>query len=67
MNAPNERVRRRAQKMQGNDCPICHGSRWVCENHPRLAWPDECDCGAGKACPACNAAEPPDMHPGFTG
>src|SRR5690554_1876627 len=21
--------------------------RWVCENHPRLSWPDDCDCGAG--------------------
>src|SRR5690606_36251842 len=24
-------------------CPVCKGSRWVCENHPRLSWPDECD------------------------
>ena len=28
-------------------CPICKGARFVCENHPRLAWPSECDCGAG--------------------
>ena len=45
-------------------CPICKGSRFVCENHPRLAWPDECDCGAGDPCPVCNLGEPA-MPEGF--
>ena len=35
-------------------CPNCLGERFVCENHPRLAWPSECDCGAGMPCPVCN-------------
>ncbi len=46
-------------------CPICKGARFVCENHPRLAWPDECDCGAGDPCPVCNLADPPAMPEGF--
>jgi hypothetical protein len=46
-------------------CPICHGSRFVCENRPRLAWPDECECGAGDPCPVCNVAEPPAMPDDF--
>src|SRR5688572_4451132 len=46
-------------------CPVCKGSRWVCENHPRLSWPDECDCGAGAPCPVCNIAEPLAMPPDF--
>jgi hypothetical protein len=25
----------------------------VCENHPDLAWPNQCDCGAGMPCPVC--------------
>jgi len=34
--------------------------------HPRLAWPKECDCGAGAPCPVCNnVAEPPLMDPEF--
>jgi len=40
-----------------SECPLCRGSRFVCENHPRLSWPDECSCGAGQPCPTCNAAE----------
>jgi hypothetical protein len=46
-------------------CPICTGSRWVCENHPRLSWPKECNCGAGMPCPVCNVGEPPAMGPTF--
>ena len=46
-------------------CPICKGDRFVCENHPRLAWPSECECGAGDPCPICNAAEPPAMRDEF--
>ena len=46
-------------------CPICKGARFVCENHPRLAWPDECSCGAGDPCPVCNLADPPAMPEGF--
>ena len=37
-------------------CPNCKGELFVCENHPRLAWPSECECGAGVPCPVCNAA-----------
>lgn len=31
-------------------CPICHGIRWVCENHPDKAWDKKlgCECGAGR-------------------
>jgi hypothetical protein len=46
-------------------CPICKGARFVCENHPRLAWPSECDCGAGDPCPIRNSAEPPAMPDNF--
>lgn len=46
-------------------CPNCRDARFVCENHPRLAWPDECSCGAGDPCPVCNVAEPPAMPEGF--
>jgi hypothetical protein len=46
-------------------CPTCKGDRFVCENHPRLAWPSECDCGAGDPCPVCNVAEPPGMPDDF--
>lgn len=34
-------------------CPICHGSRRVCENCRDKSWPDECHCGAGMNCPLC--------------
>jgi hypothetical protein len=63
MSAPNERVRRRAQRMQGKAHPVCHGSRWI--SRTTLAWPDGCDCGACKPCPACNTGEPPQMDPEF--
>ncbi len=54
------------RKISADGCPICHGARFVCENHPRLAWPDECSCGAGDPCPVCNAiAEPPAMPADF--
>jgi hypothetical protein len=46
-------------------CPVCKGSRFVCENHPRLSWPDECSCGAGDPCPVCNIADPPAMPENF--
>lgn len=46
-------------------CPICKGSRFVCENHPRLAWPSECECGAGDPCPVCNVAEPRALPENF--
>jgi hypothetical protein len=42
-------------------CPICKDSRFVCENHPRLSWPEECSCGAGDAC----VADPPEMPENF--
>lgn len=41
-----------------SSCPLCKGERFVCENHPSLAWPSECRCGAGNPCPICNIAEP---------
>jgi hypothetical protein len=49
-------------------CPNCGGERWVCENHTDKAWPDECECGAGAPCPACNSAPDrwPDTPPGST-
>jgi hypothetical protein len=46
-------------------CPVCHGSRWVCENHPMLSWPNECDTGAGDPCPVGNVAQPPVMPNDF--
>lgn len=37
-----------------DDCKICKGERWVCENHPEKPWtdddPDGCLCGAGILC-----------------
>ncbi|RLP26326.1 hypothetical protein D8676_11690 [Mesorhizobium sp. YM1C-6-2] len=53
-------------KLSGT-CPLCHDARFVCEDHPRLAWPDECNCGApGKPCPVCNAAPGrPRLRDGF--
>lgn len=43
-------------------CPVCHGAKWVCEDHPGRVWEgfaDDalapvtvCDCGgAGMPCP----------------
>jgi hypothetical protein len=49
-------------------CQRCHGSLWVCEEHPWRPWEGEnaCDCGAaGMPCPICNTAEPPQMPDGF--
>jgi len=48
-----------------SSCHVCKGSRFVCENHPRLSWPDECSCGAGDPCPVCNLADPPAMPDNF--
>jgi hypothetical protein len=45
--------------------PAMQGRALVCENHPRLAWPSECSCGAGDPCPVCNVAGPPQMPEGF--
>jgi hypothetical protein len=44
-------------------CPICRGSGWVCENHPREAFDYElgCICGEGKPC-ECNHTDPPDTR-----
>ena len=43
-------------------CPLCEGSGWLCEEHPRQPWShhDDCD-GGGIAC-RCNelAAVPRD-------
>jgi hypothetical protein len=39
-------------------CPRCQGAMLVCENHPDLAWPNQCDCGAGMPCPVCCRASP---------
>ncbi len=44
--------------MPDEDCPICNGTGWVCENHMDKPWGQnkvlgECDCGAGKNC-KCN-------------
>lgn len=55
----------KSAKAEATACPVCHGARWVCERHPRLAWPDQCDCGAGKPCPVCNMTDPPEMDPDF--
>jgi hypothetical protein len=49
----------------GGECPICKGDRFVCENHPRLAWPSECECGAGDPCPVCNPVGMPAMPENF--
>jgi hypothetical protein len=40
------------------NCPICFGIGWVCENHPDRAWDKElgCQCGAGMPC-QCNGGE----------
>jgi len=37
-----------------SDCPVCHGFKWVCENHQDKPWNEEgCECGAGAPC-KCN-------------
>jgi hypothetical protein len=40
------------------ECPICLGSGWVCENHPKLAWSERlgCQCGAGMPCECVSVA-----------
>lgn len=57
------------------NCPVCHGARWVCEDHPGKPWddasehPDACHCGgAGAPCTACNHCDretAPEMPPGY--
>ena len=45
--------------------PMCKRRTWawVCKNHPDRPWskrlPNGCECGAGAACPDCNAHDPP--------
>jgi hypothetical protein len=58
-------------------CPICHGARWVCEEHPDRPWAVAHSCGftvygcqgPGMPCTFCNPCggpdDPPDMPPGF--
>jgi hypothetical protein len=44
------------------NCPICFGIGWVCENHPDRVWDDfGCMCGAGMPC-ECNSIEEPDIR-----
>ncbi len=46
-------------------CERCHGSRWVCEDHPnQLSGHGECG-GAGMPCPDCNTEEPPMKPSGW--
>ncbi len=64
-------------QLQANDeCPICEGIRWVCENHHDKPWagfmPEgfvECCGGAGMPCLSCNPCggrdDPPDNPPDF--
>jgi hypothetical protein len=47
-----------------DDCSVCTGHGWVCENHPDKPWyglmPDDfvkCCCGAGQPCAACNPCD----------
>jgi hypothetical protein len=50
--------------MIDENCPICFGSGWVCENHPNRAWDEEgCQCGAGMPCECqcANGLEEPDV------
>jgi len=60
-------------KLVDEPCPICHGARWVCEEHPDRPWgvKGECECGGpGMPCKFCNPSggvdDPSDMPPGFT-
>lgn len=52
-----------------DNCPICKGEGWVCENHRDQPWGDGDSCcgGAGSPCEWCNpcdAQTPPRMPPG---
>jgi hypothetical protein len=43
--------------MTDENCPICFGIGWVCENHPDRAWDEKgCQCGAGMPC-ECQRAQ----------
>ncbi|MDB5860851.1 MAG: hypothetical protein JWQ76_4540 [Ramlibacter sp.] len=47
-------------------CLQCQDGRWVCADHPAVAWGEGkgCSCGAeGAPCPACNPEG--EMPPGF--
>jgi len=52
------------------NCPICAGDGWVCENHPDKPWNGgDGDCGDGKPCGgagqlcACNSPDPAPPPP----
>lgn len=53
-------------------CPHCHGTKWVCEEHPAKPWTGDgfCGCGAaGMPCPRCqpetSRENPPDVSKVF--
>lgn len=41
------------------NCPVCQGEGWICENHPDTAWGDGLNCcgGAGAPCRCTVAAK----------
>ena len=47
--------------------PVIHvrSARARASSAKNLAWPDECECGAGDPCPVRNIADPPVMPEGF--
>lgn len=47
------------------DCPLCHGERWVCEEHPDQPVDHDGCTGAGDPCPVCNTSDPPRPPRGF--
>jgi hypothetical protein len=55
-----------------NECAICKGELWVCENHPSVPWNNgnpPCCGGAGAPCSACNTpvdGSMPKPQPGTT-
>jgi len=58
-----------------SECTVCHGARWVCEDHIDKPWDGAsddagaCHCGgAGAPCPACNPSDSeqrPEMPDGY--
>lgn len=54
------------------ECPACHDSGYVCENHPELPWAGvssacdcACECGAGMPCPGCCSPIPEGVSIGW--